>query len=138
MAGFSPVRQLSILTPCDTLALMSNHPPIEGCTAPDEQLRRELQLLVQRHAEFSRRLETILAALESGHSAASAAPPQSASTGRELWLLNDRLSHAEEHLDALARQLEVTTGRLDEVVESRTWKLITGMGGILLKLTGRG
>lgn len=117
---------------------MSNHPQAEGCTAPDEQLRRELELLVQRHAEFSRRLESILAVLESGPSAGVPPTLQSANAGKELWLLNDRLSHAEEHLDALARQLEVTTGRLDEVVESRTWKLITGMGGILLKLTGRG
>ena len=118
---------------------MSTHPPSEECTAPDDQLRRELELLVQRHAEFSRRLEAILAELEHNPTSVSTAPPLpvTATAGRELRLLNDRLSHAEEHLDALAHQVELNAGRVQEILESRTWKLFTGMGGVLLKLAGR-
>ena len=118
---------------------MSTRPPSEECTAPDEQLRRELELLVQRHAEFSRRLEAILAELERNPTPATTAsqPPVSATAGRELYLLNDRLSHAEEHLDALAHQVELNAGRVQEILESRIWKLFTGMGGVLLKLAGR-
>lgn len=111
--------------------------------APDEQLQRELQLLVQRHAEFSRRLESILAEVQ-GSLAASPAISKSAPpplvpdlVRRELSQLNDRLARMEEQVDGVTRQLGLNSARIQEILDSRTWKLITATGGILLRLVGR-
>jgi len=117
----------------------------EKSTTSDEQLRRDLQLLIQRHAEFSRRLEALLAELP----ASLAAPPGVAGSAtqpsalpvnasKEIARLNDRIARMEEQFDALWRQLGVNAARIQEIIDSRTWRIITGMGGILLKLTGGG
>jgi hypothetical protein len=122
---------------------MSTHARKEEETATDEQLQRELQLLIQRHAEFSRRLESILTEMQGnpstavapGSSALPAAVP--ANISKELARLNDRISHMEEQFDSLWRQLGVNSARIQEILDSRTWKIFTGMGGVVLKLVGR-
>jgi hypothetical protein len=126
---------------------MSTHAQNEQGTATADQLQRELQLLIQRHAEFSRRLEAILNELQAQPTAgaAGAALPGSstqpaeapARMGKELARLNDRISHMEEQFDSLWRQLGVNSARIQEILDSRTWKFFTGMGGIVLKLVGR-
>ncbi|HEY3443467.1 MAG TPA: hypothetical protein VGK29_22095 [Paludibaculum sp.] len=103
----------------------------------DEQLQRDLQLLIQRHAEFSRRLEALMAELPGAAAAAPNAPAQPANTAKEIARLNDRIARMEEQFDALWRQLGVNAARIQEILDSRTWKAFTGMGGILLRLMGR-
>ena len=111
---------------------------------PDEQLRSELELLVQRHAEFSRRLESILAELQASPFATPVAPESlpsrsltPADVARELSRLDDRIARMEEQLDAATRQLELNSTRIQEVLDSRIWKIFTGIGGILLRLVGQ-
>lgn len=123
---------------------MSTHAQPEAGTTPGEQLERDLQLLMQRHAEFSRRLESILAELHGNLSAAPAAgapssqsAPLPANIGKEIARLNDRISRMEEQWDSVTRQLGVNAARVQEILDSRTWKAFTGMGGILLRLVGR-
>jgi len=104
----------------------------------DEQLQRELRLLIQRHAEFSRRLEALMAELP-GAAAPNAtnAPALTAGSAKEIARLNDRIARMEEQFDALWRQLGVNAARIQEILDSRTWKAFTGMGGVLLRLMGR-
>ncbi len=123
---------------------MSTHAQKEEGAATGEQLQRELQLLIQRHAEFSRRLESILGELQGSPSATASVAGSStqpaavpANIGKELARLNDRISHMEEQFDSLWRQLGVNSSRIQEIIDSRTWKIFTGMGGIVLKLMGR-
>lgn len=101
----------------------------------DEQLQRELQLLIQRHAEFSRRLEALMAALPAA--AAPGAPALPVNASKEIARLNDRIARMEEQFDALWRQLGINAARIQEILDSRTWKAFTGMGGVLLRLTGK-
>ncbi|MBL0155972.1 MAG: hypothetical protein IPP47_02495 [Bryobacterales bacterium] len=104
----------------------------------DEQLQRDLQLLIQRHAEFSRRLEALMAELPGSAAAAPNAPSAlPATSAKEIARLNDRIARMEEQFDALWRQLGVNAARIQEILDSRTWKAFTGMGGVLLRLTGR-
>jgi phage shock protein A len=108
----------------------------------DEQLQRDLQLLLQRHAEFSRRLEALMAQLPASAAAPGApnssnAPALQATSAKDIARLNDRIARMEEQFDALWRQLGVNAARIQEILDSRTWKAFTGMGGVLLRLTGR-
>lgn len=123
---------------------MSTDAQKEEGSATGEQLQHELQLLLQRHAEFGRRLESVLGELQGSPSAnaavsGSATRPEAvpANISKELARLNDRISHMEEQFDALWRQLGVNSSRIQEILDSRTWKIFTGMGGVVLKLMGR-
>lgn len=101
----------------------------------DEQLQRDLQLLIQRHAEFSRRLDALMAELPGGIAAAPGAPALPSNASKEIARLNDRIARMEEQFDALWRQLGVNSARIQEILDSRIWKVFTGVGGILLRLT---
>jgi len=127
---------------------MSNPAKPEGDVWPDDQLQRELQLLIQRHAEFSRRLESILSEIQETHLPHLQEPLSPSlnteSGAAEIARLNDRLSRLsvrlssfETHLDATNNQIKTNTARLDDILESRTWRLMTGAGGVLLRLLGR-
>ncbi len=124
---------------------MSPQAQPESSVAPDDQLQRELQLLVQRHAEFTRRLEAVLAELQGAQPLPAASSQRNPSApalapdgvAKQIAGLHERLSRLETQIDTANHQIGVNTSRIHEILDSRTWRAFTGMGGVLLRLLGR-
>lgn len=109
--------------------------------APDGELQRELRLLIERHAEFSRRLESILSELEGSAALQTARASDSGPSGQfaahTLTYLNQRIARMEAQLDDVTGQSAANSDSIQQILNSRIWKAFTALGAILLRLSGR-